>query len=82
MAGNFFEVLRIASGMSCLTVDSHELAAGNCVAPRPILITGGTYQDRGADAKGMFLAAVSAGPVYKLLGKKTWAPAKCRHCRR
>jgi hypothetical protein len=39
-------------------------------APRPVLITGGTNRDRGADAKGMFLAAAAASPVYTLLGKK------------
>ena len=38
------------------------------VAPRPLLLqTGNT--DFWSDPKGEFLAAVSAGPVYKLLGK-------------
>lgn len=65
MAGNF---LKYAKKWDDLPVDSHELIALS--APRPILITGGTNADRGVDAKGMFLAAVGAGPVYKLLGKK------------
>ena len=65
MAGNF---LKYSHHWNDLPVDSHELIA--LVAPRPILITGGTYAHRGADAKGMFLAAVGAGPVYRLLGKK------------
>jgi len=38
------------------------------VAPRPLLLqTGNT--DYWSDPKGEFLAAVAAGPVYKLLGK-------------
>ena len=65
MAGNF---LKYAHHWDDLPVDSHELIA--MCAPRPVLITGGTYMDRGADARGMFLAAVGAGPVYKLLGNK------------
>jgi hypothetical protein len=34
-----------------------------------VFITGGT-QDLWADPQGEFLAAVAAGPVYRLLGKK------------
>jgi hypothetical protein len=50
------------------------------VAPRPLLLqTGNT--DFWSDPKGEFLAAVSAGPVYKLLGKDgletdVWPAAK------
>jgi hypothetical protein len=52
-----------------LPVDSHELIA--LCAPRPVFIGGGaTKGDAWADAKGMFMAAAAAGPVYKLLGKR------------
>jgi len=50
------------------------------VAPRPLLLqTGNT--DYWSDPKGEFLAAVAAGPVYKLLGKDdlgtaVWPDAK------
>jgi hypothetical protein len=50
------------------------------VAPRPLLLqTGNT--DYWSDPKGEFLAEVSAGPVYKLLGKDpldtdVWPAAK------
>jgi hypothetical protein len=68
MAGNF---LKYDSSLSVndLPVDAHELIA--LAAPRPVFIgAGATEGDGWADARGMFLAAVGAGPVYKLLGKK------------
>jgi hypothetical protein len=69
MAGNF---LKYAGPLSAndLPVDAHELIA--LCAPRPIFISAGSPQVEGGwvDAKGMFLAAVNAGPVYELLGKK------------
>jgi hypothetical protein len=68
MAGNF---LKYAGplGWNDMPVDSHELVA--LCAPRPVFISAGaTNGDGWVDAKGMFLAAVGAGPVYKLLGKK------------
>ncbi|HVX83211.1 MAG TPA: acetylxylan esterase [Phycisphaerae bacterium] len=65
MAGNF---LKYVGHWDKLPVDSHELIA--LCAPRPVMITGGTFADRGVDTKGMFMAAVAAGPVYRLLGKK------------
>jgi hypothetical protein len=65
MAGNF---LKYAGHWDEMPVDTHELIA--LCAPRPVFIAGGTYQDRGADTKGMFLATAGAGPVYRLLGKK------------
>jgi hypothetical protein len=68
MAGNF---LKYAGPLTWndMPVDSHELVA--LCAPRPVFISGGaTNGDGWVDAKGMFLAAAGAGPVYKLLGKK------------
>jgi hypothetical protein len=35
-----------------------------------VFISSGAQGDGWVDAKGMFLAAAGAGPVYKLLGKK------------
>jgi len=66
--GNF---LKYAGPLTAndLPVDSHELIA--MCAPRPVFIGGGATQGDGwTDTKGTFLAAVGAGPVYKLLGKK------------
>lgn len=67
MAGNY---LKYAGPLTWndLPVDSHELIA--LCAPRPVFISSGDKGDGWVDAKGMFLAAAGAGPVYKLLGKK------------
>jgi hypothetical protein len=68
MAGNF---LKYAGPLTenDLPVDAHELIA--MCAPRPVFIGAGAINGDGwVDAKGMFIAAVEAGPVYKLLGKK------------
>jgi hypothetical protein len=68
MAGNF---LKYAGPLNWndLPVDSHELVA--LCAPRPVFVSAGaTNGDGWVDAKGMFLAAAGAGPVYKLLGRK------------
>jgi hypothetical protein len=75
MAGNF---IKYAGPMTAndLPVDSHELVA--LCAPRPVFIGAGAANagDGWVDAKGMFLAAAGAGPVYKLLGKKDMGTAE------
>jgi len=76
MAGNF---MKYAGPLTTgdLPVDNHELIA--LCAPRPVFISGGANGldekgnasgDAWIDAKGMFMAAAAAGPVYKLLGKR------------
>jgi hypothetical protein len=68
MAGNF---LRYDGPLTVndMPVDSNELIA--LCAPRPVFISGGaTKGDGWVDAKGMFLAAAGASPVYELLGGK------------
>jgi hypothetical protein len=74
MAGNF---IKYAGSLNWndLPVDSHELVA--LCAPRPVFISAGaTNGDGWVDAKGMFLAAAGAGPVYKLLGKRDLGTAE------
>jgi hypothetical protein len=72
MAGNF---LKYGGPMTPgdLPVDAHELIA--VCAPRPVFISYGASSGPGAegqwvDQRGSFMAAVAAGPVYRLLGKK------------
>ena len=67
MAGNF---IKYAGPLNWgdMPVDSHELIA--LCAPRPVFISAGEKGDGWVDARGMFMSAVAAGPVYKLLGKK------------
>ncbi|HTU88671.1 MAG TPA: CotH kinase family protein [Gemmataceae bacterium] len=69
MAGNYIKYAGPLTPKD-LPVDAHELVT--LCAPRPVFISVGSQQVEGGwiDAKGMFMAAVAAGPVYKLLGKK------------
>jgi len=72
MAGNFIKYGGPLTPGD-LPVDAHELIA--LCAPRPIFISYGASTGNGAegtwvDQHGSFMAAVAAGPVYKLLGKK------------
>jgi hypothetical protein len=69
MAGNFIKYAGPLTPND-LPVDSHELIA--LCAPRPVFIGAGspTVEGNWIDTKGSFIAAVNAGPVYKLLGKK------------
>ena len=58
---------KFAEHVSQMPVDANMLVA--LMAPRPVLLqTGDT--DYWSDPKGEFLAAVAAGPVYRLLGKQ------------
>jgi len=62
-----------------LPVDAHELVA--LCAPRPVFISYGASTGPGAegqwvDQRGSFMAAVAAGPVYRLLGKKDLGTAE------
>jgi len=78
MAGNF---LKYGGPLTPgdLPVDAHELIA--MCAPRPTFISYGASTGPGAegqwvDQRGSFLAAVAAGPVFRLLGKKDLGTAE------
>ena len=75
MAGNY---LKYAGPLTAgdLPVDAHELIA--LCAPRPVFISAGSPQVEGnrIDSRGQFMAAVAAGPVYRLLGKKDLGTAE------
>jgi hypothetical protein len=75
MAGNFLKYAGPKTPDD-LPVDAHELIA--LCAPRPVFISCGSFKVEGGwvDAKGMFLAGVGGGPVYKLLGKKDLGTAE------
>src|SRR6266536_5742947 len=75
MAGNFMkygasEAVFGPKNAGDLLVDSHEMIA--LCAPRPFFIIYGVVERGDAkwlDAHGSFMAAVAAGPAYRLLGK-------------
>ena len=78
MAGNF---IKYAGPLNPgdMPVDAHELIA--MCAPRPVFISYGASTGPGAegqwvDQRGSFTAAVAAGPVYRLLGKKDLGTAE------
>lgn len=76
MAGNFMkygasDAVFGPKTASDLPVDSHELIA--LCAPRPVFISHGVVEKGDAkwvDARGSFMAAVAAGPAYRLLGRR------------
>lgn len=67
MAGNY---MNYAGPLTWddLPVDAHQLLA--LAAPRPVFISTGSPEVEGEwiDQRGMYMAALAAGPVYKLLG--------------
>jgi len=68
---------KFAEHVDKFPVDAHMLVA--LMAPRPVLLQTGD-KDQWSDPKGEFLAAVAAGPVFRLLGKQgletdQWPPA-------
>jgi len=75
MAGNF---LKYAGPLTAadLPVDAHELIA--LCAPRPVFVSCGspTVEGQWVDARGMFMATVAAGPVYRLLGRRDLGTAE------
>jgi hypothetical protein len=78
MAGNFLKYGGPLTPKD-LPVDAHELIA--LCAPRPTFISYGASSGPGAegqwvDQRGSFMAAVAAGPVFRLLGKKDLGTAE------
>jgi hypothetical protein len=78
MGGNYLKYAELSPKEvtpADMPVDMHELIA--LCAPRPVLIDGGTLEggDGWADTRGTFIAEVAAGPVYRLLGKKSLSDA-------
>jgi hypothetical protein len=63
-AGNY---QKFSDRVDQFPVDAHMLIA--LIAPRPLLLQTGDA-DGWSDPKGEFVAAVAAGPVYRLLGKQ------------
>ncbi|MEQ8473976.1 MAG: acetylxylan esterase [Marinoscillum sp.] len=76
MAGNYMKYGTEAGKLgrmdaTDLPVDAHQLIA--MCAPRPVFISYGIPEQGDAhwlDHQGSYMAAVAAGPIYKLLGKK------------
>jgi hypothetical protein len=76
MAGNFLKYGAAASRFGSrnagdLPVDAHELIA--LCAPRPVFISYGVPEKGDAnwlDQQGSYMAAVAAGPVFRLLGAR------------
>src|SRR5581483_2654627 len=58
---------KYAQDVDEMPMDAHMLVA--LIAPRPVLLQTGST-DYWSDPKGEFLAAVAAGPVYRMLGKQ------------
>lgn len=66
MCGNFLKYASDPYSAADMPVDQHELIA--ICAPRPILISSGTYDaDRWQDLIGMHMSTVMASPVYELV---------------
>ncbi len=76
MAGNFLKY-GASKNAGDLPVDSHELIA--LCAPRPTFLSYGIPEKGDAkwlDQQGSFMAAVAAGPVFRLLGANDLGAAK------
>jgi len=70
MAGNYLKYVADPLNANYLPVDADAMIS--LCAPRPVFISAGNPEsgDAWVDAPGTFMAALGAGPVYTLLGKK------------